>query len=232
MIRGLASLSLPSHALTMPSTAHRGPDARRRPQQLRPSVSSRSTPSRRAFTIENVGKEPVAVSIETGFVPDDFSPGQRLNLPADRVDDARSPARAAPTWSGTTPTRRRRSSATAGSNWPSWRVTRRHKPSPRKTSVVTAAGRRRTCSTSTRSSVSFGEQPFETFETRSFTVTNAWSHTIQLTSDPGPPDDFSHLIDSTCGIGDRTLTAQSSRTHVIGFRPTQFFAGLETATSG
>jgi hypothetical protein len=80
------------------------------------------------------------------------------------------------------------------------------------------------------SSVSFGDQPFETFETRSFAVTNIWSHSIVLTSDAGLPDDFSHLIDSTCGLGDRTLAPGESCTHVVGFRPTEFFAGLETAT--
>lgn len=80
------------------------------------------------------------------------------------------------------------------------------------------------------SSVSFGDQPFETFEMRSFTVTNIWSHTISLTSDAGLPDDFSHLIYSTCGLGERTLAPAESCTHVVGFRPTEYFAGLETAT--
>ena len=80
------------------------------------------------------------------------------------------------------------------------------------------------------SSVSFGDQPFETFETRSFTVTNSWSHTISLTSDAGLPDDFSHLIDSTCGLGDKTLAPGESCTHVVGFRPTPYFEGIETAT--
>ena len=80
------------------------------------------------------------------------------------------------------------------------------------------------------SSVSFGDQPFETFETRTFTVTNVWSHTISLTSDAGLPDDFSHLIDSTCGLSDKTLAPGESCTHVVGFRPTPFFEGVETAT--
>jgi hypothetical protein len=30
----------------------------------------------KSFTVRNVSKKPVAVSIDTGFVPDDFSPGQ------------------------------------------------------------------------------------------------------------------------------------------------------------
>jgi hypothetical protein len=78
--------------------------------------------------------------------------------------------------------------------------------------------------------VKFGKQPFETFETRTFRVTNTTEHTVTLTSDAGLPDDFSHLIDSTCGLGDRWLAPRESCTHVIGFRPTPFFAGLETAT--
>jgi hypothetical protein len=78
--------------------------------------------------------------------------------------------------------------------------------------------------------VRFGNQAFETFETRTLTVTNTSSQTLVLTSDAGLPDDFSHLIDSTCGLGDKVLAAGESCTHVVGFRPTPFFAGRETAT--
>jgi hypothetical protein len=78
--------------------------------------------------------------------------------------------------------------------------------------------------------VRFGNQAFETFETRTVTVTNTSSQTLVLTSDAGLPDDFSHLIDSTCGLGDKLLAAGESCTHVVGFRPTPFFAGRETAT--
>jgi hypothetical protein len=53
---------------------------------------------------------------------------------------------------------------------------------------------------------------------------------VTLRSSPGLPDDFSHLIDSTCGLGDRVLAPRETCTHVVGFRPTPFFAGLETAT--
>jgi hypothetical protein len=80
------------------------------------------------------------------------------------------------------------------------------------------------------SKVRFGNQAFETFETRTLTVTNTSSQTLVLTSDAGLPDDFSHLIDSTCGLGDKVLVAGESCTHVVGFRPTPFFAGRETAT--
>jgi hypothetical protein len=78
--------------------------------------------------------------------------------------------------------------------------------------------------------VHFGNQPFETFETRTLTVTNTSSEAVVLTSDAGLPDDFSHLIDSTCGLGDKVLASGESCTHVVGFRPTPFFAGRETAT--
>ena len=78
--------------------------------------------------------------------------------------------------------------------------------------------------------VRFGNQPYETFETRTATVTNRSSSTIVLTSDAGLPDDFSHLIFSTCGLSDRVLAPRESCTHVIGFRPTPFFGGPETAT--
>lgn len=78
--------------------------------------------------------------------------------------------------------------------------------------------------------VRFGNQAFYTFEMRTLTVTNKSSQTLTLTSDAGLPDDFSHLIYSTCGLGDKVLAAGESCTHVVGFMPSPFFAGLETAT--
>jgi hypothetical protein len=78
--------------------------------------------------------------------------------------------------------------------------------------------------------VRFGSQPYETLETRTVTVTNRSSNAVTLTSEAGLPDDFSHLIDSTCGLGDKVLAPRESCTHVVGFRPTPFFEGVETAT--
>lgn len=78
--------------------------------------------------------------------------------------------------------------------------------------------------------IRFGSQPYETLETRTATATNRSSSTIVLTSDAGLPDDFSHLIYSTCGLGDKVLAPRESCTHVVGFRPTPFFGGPETAT--
>jgi hypothetical protein len=78
--------------------------------------------------------------------------------------------------------------------------------------------------------VRFGNQAFYTFEMRTLSVTNKSSQTLTLTSDAGLPDDFSHLIYSTCGLGDKILAAGESCTHVVGFMPTPYFAGWETAT--
>jgi hypothetical protein len=78
--------------------------------------------------------------------------------------------------------------------------------------------------------VTFGRQRFETFETRTFSVENTTERTVTLTTDIGLPDDFSHLIFSTCGLGDNVLAPHERCAEVVGFRPTPFFAGLETAT--
>ena len=76
MIRRLSVVLVAIVAFAMPSSAL-APDAGRRSAAGRSSASSRSTPSRsKTFTVTNVGKKPIAVSVETGFVPDDFSPGQ------------------------------------------------------------------------------------------------------------------------------------------------------------
>jgi hypothetical protein len=77
--------------------------------------------------------------------------------------------------------------------------------------------------------VKFGKQPFFTLETRTITIENVSSELLVVTTAPELPDDFSHLIDSTCALGDTQLAAGESCTVVIGFRPTPFFAGLETA---
>jgi hypothetical protein len=78
--------------------------------------------------------------------------------------------------------------------------------------------------------VKFGKQPFETLETRTFTVTNKSYEPLVITAEPQLPDDFSHLIDSTCILGDTELAPGESCTTVVGFRPTLYFAGLETAS--
>ena len=130
--------------------------------------------------------------------------------------------------SATTPIRRSRSAATVRSTCRWWRATTKGKKLERHTVKVTAQGTSKVLDVPDH--VKFGRQPFETFETRTFRVKNTTEHTITLRSSPGLPDDFSHLIFSTCGLGDKVLAPHESCTHVIGFRPTPFFAGLETAT--
>jgi hypothetical protein len=230
MIRRFSVVFVAIAALATPSSALAVGTLEVSPQQLAFGEQPFHAFSTKAFTVTNIGKKPIAVSIETGFVPDDFSPGQPGST-------------CTPT--GSTMLRPRQSCTYVVGYYPDpaapflgdrrieLTVVARgkgRKPVATKTVVVTATPVPPADVLDVDpSSVSFGEQPFNTFETRSFTVTNVWSHTIQLTSDPGLPDDFSHLIDSTCGIGDRTLAAGESCTHVVGFRPTEYFAGLETA---
>jgi hypothetical protein len=214
----------------MPSSAIAARTLEVSPQQLAFGEQPFHTFTTKAFTVKNIGRKPIAVSIETGSVPDDFSPGQPGSTcaPVGATTLARNQTCTYVVGYYADP-----AAPFLGDRRIDLRVVARAKgpkPIATKTVVVTATPvPPAEVLDVSPSSVSFGDQPFETFETRSFTVTNIWSHTIQLTSDPGLPDDFSHLIDSTCGIGDRTLTAGESCTHVVGFRPTEFFAGLETA---
>jgi hypothetical protein len=81
--------------------------------------------------------------------------------------------------------------------------------------------------------VKFGKQPFESFAKKSFSVTNRSSETVLVTIDQvRVPDDFSPgQIESTCPLAftDTVLDPGETCTHVIGFRPTPFFAGPELA---
>ena len=178
-----------------------------------------------------MSKKTIAVSVESTFVPDDFSPGQPESTCAPVGSTTLAKAQSCTYVVGyyADP-----AAPFLGDRRIDLRVVARStkaKTVDTKTVVVTATPvAPANVLDVDPSSVSFGDQPFETLETRSFTVTNVWSHTITLTSDAGLPDDFSHLIFSTCGLGDRTLAAGESCTHVVGFRPTEYFAGLETAT--
>jgi hypothetical protein len=184
--------------------------------------------TKRTFRIKNVSKQPVTVAVEPGFVPDDFSPGQ-----PESTCPLTSPTVLAPKQScihvvgyyadPAEPFR--------GHRQIDLQVVARNdrgKKLERHTVKVTARGTSKVLDAPGH--VAFGRQAFETFETRTFRVKNTTEHTVTLRSSPGLPDDFSHLIDSTCGLGDRVLAPRESCTHVIGFRPTPFFAGLETAT--
>jgi hypothetical protein len=81
--------------------------------------------------------------------------------------------------------------------------------------------------------VKFGKQPFESFTKKSFSVTNKSSENVVVTIEPvRVPDDFSPgQIESTCPLAftETVLAPGETCTHVIGFRPTEFFAGPELA---
>ena len=80
--------------------------------------------------------------------------------------------------------------------------------------------------------VSFGRQAFESFTKRSFEIENRSSRPLRVTLESiQMPDDFSPgQIESTCALGDTWLAPGERCSHVVGFRPTPYFAGLETAT--
>ena len=81
--------------------------------------------------------------------------------------------------------------------------------------------------------VKFGKQPWNSFTKRTITITNVGRDTVTVAVEAGfVPDDFSPgQPESTCPLtSPTTLAPGDSCTHVIGFRPTPFFAGLETAT--
>jgi hypothetical protein len=81
--------------------------------------------------------------------------------------------------------------------------------------------------------VKFGKQQFESFTKKSLTVTNQTSETLVVSIEQvRVPDDFSPgQIESTCTLAftDTVLEPGETCTHVIGFRPTPFFAGCELA---
>jgi hypothetical protein len=80
--------------------------------------------------------------------------------------------------------------------------------------------------------VRFGRQAFESFATRSFTIQNRSAQWLRITlGSIQMPDDFSPgQIESSCALGDTWLGPGQRCTHVIGFRPTPYFAGHETAS--
>lgn len=79
--------------------------------------------------------------------------------------------------------------------------------------------------------VRFGEQPLESNTLGSFTITNQSSRALVVAIDQiQVGDDFSPgQTESTCGLGETLLPARQSCPHVVGFRPSLFFAGCETA---
>lgn len=79
--------------------------------------------------------------------------------------------------------------------------------------------------------VRFGRQPFESNTLRSFEIRNTSSEELLVTIEQvRVGDDFSPgQVDSTCALGDSLLPPGQTCTQVVGFRPTEFFGGFETA---
>ena len=79
--------------------------------------------------------------------------------------------------------------------------------------------------------VQFGHQPFESNTLRSFRITNTSSETLLVTIEQVQVgDDVSPgQVESTCALGDTLLSPHQNCTQVVGFRPTEFFGGFETA---
>ena len=80
--------------------------------------------------------------------------------------------------------------------------------------------------------VQFGSHPYETETKESFTVTNKSSEAVLVSIEQiMVGDDFSPgQIESTCPLTDSTtLLPGATCTHVVGFRPSAFFGGHESA---
>ena len=79
--------------------------------------------------------------------------------------------------------------------------------------------------------VRFGRQPFESNTLRSFTVRNRSAQALLVTIEQvRVGDDFSPgQVESTCTLGETLLPAGQDCEHVVGFRPSEFFGGHETA---
>src|SRR5262245_4840701 len=231
MIFRLGAILVAVVALAMSPTAASAGTLDVCPTQLKFGKQPYISFTKKSFTITNTGRSPVSASIESSFVPDDFSPGQPESTCPWFAPTTLQPgescthvvgyyADSAPPFAG-----HRRVELNV--------VARNDAGRTLATKKVTATGMAVAPApvlAVSPANPTFGTQPFNTFETRTVTVTNTSTNTIRLTSDAGLPDDFSHLIDSTCGLGAKVLAAGESCTHVVGFRPTEFFAGLETAT--
>jgi hypothetical protein len=79
--------------------------------------------------------------------------------------------------------------------------------------------------------VRFGRQPYESNTLRSFHIRNRSRATLLVTVEQvRVGDDFSPgQVQSTCTLGDTLLAPGQTCTHVVGFRPSEFFGGHETA---
>src|SRR5215471_18593336 len=81
-------------------------------------------------------------------------------------------------------------------------------------------------------SLKFGRQAYNTFETRTVTISNLSSRTLYVTIADQSPDDFSPgQPGSTCQLSFtvNVLAAGQSCTMIVGFEPAPEFGGRETA---
>jgi hypothetical protein len=76
MIRRFSVVLIAFATLAMPSAAAAARTLEVSPQHLEFGEQPFHSFTKKALTIKNVGKKPIAVSVEAGSVPDDFSPGQ------------------------------------------------------------------------------------------------------------------------------------------------------------
>ena len=184
--------------------------------------------STRSFTITNVGKRPVKVSIEPGFVPDDFSPGQPESTCPLTTPTLLARGESCTHVIGYYPDPaepflgRRKIELDVVARSLAGKVLQRRE--------VEVTGQAVSPISIDPEKMRFGSQPFETFATRTVTIKNKTAIPLLVTVDAQLPDDFSDLIASTCVLGDTVLPAGDRCTHVVGFRPTPFFGGYETAS--
>jgi hypothetical protein len=182
----------------------------------------------RSFTVTNVSKRTINVSVVPGLVPDDFSPGQPDSTCALASDTTLAPGASCTHVVGYYPDpaepflgpRRIKLQVVARSLFGKKIERREVKVTGQAVPPITIAPPQ----------MRFGTQPFETFATRTVTIKNKTAMPLIVTVDAQLPDDFSDLIDSTCVLGDTELVPGGSCTHVVGFRPTPFFGGFETAS--
>ena len=182
----------------------------------------------RSFSVTNVSKRTINVAIVPGFVPDDFSPGQPESTCPLTSDTSLAPGASCTHVVGYYPDP---AEPFLGPRKIKLQVVARSLAGKKLArQEVKVTGQAVPPISINPPSMRFGTQPFETFATRTVTIKNKTAIPLVVTVDAQLPDDFSDLIDSTCVLGDTELAPGARCTHVVGFRPTPFFGGFETAS--
>jgi hypothetical protein len=215
-------------SLWMPSTAAASRTLDVDPQHVKFGKQPFHNFTTHSFTVTNVSKRTINVSIVPGFVPDDFSPGQPDSTCPLTSDTTLAPGASCTHVVGYYPDpaepflgpRKIKLHVIARSLAGTKLQSREVKVTGQAVPPITIAPPH----------MRFGTQPFETFATRTVTIKNKTAIPLIVTVDAQLPDDFSDLIDSTCVLGDTELAPGGRCTHVVGFRPTPFFGGFETAS--